>query len=47
MGFVMEKLGGDFACVPECVFAGGVVNYESYLCECSEGAVYLECSLRL
>ncbi len=37
MGFVQEKIGGDFACVPECVFAGGFVNYETYLCECSEG----------
>ena len=37
MGFVMEKIGGKFACVPECVFAGGVVNYNSFLCECSEG----------
>ena len=37
MGFVLEKTGGVFACVPECTFAAGVVNYESYLCECSEG----------
>ena len=37
MGFVMEKIGDSFACVPECVFAGGVVNYDSFLCECSEG----------
>ena len=29
MGFVVEKVGSGFACVPECVFAGGVVNYDT------------------
>ena len=36
-GFLMEKVGRTFVCVPECSFSQGVVDYGTLRCTCADG----------